>query len=276
MSTRRTGWSARTRYRVIERAGNRAAWVELQPLTGRTHQLRVHMAAIGHPIVGDGKYGGQDAFLTGAISRKMHLHARRLRIDHPDGGQIDVTAELPEHFAESLAALGFDPDARRSAARRGQIFRDARGQAQGRRRRRQVAPQGPQGRAAQPGARADASESPLRLERSGGDARLRRRHRLLRRSSSPRPVAGRRSMRRWSSTMPDRLRFHVARANRAARRTGRRSRPCFRASVPKPISAPTGTARPTRCRPGTMSRSSAEGPLRQLRTRRTGRACSTR
>src|SRR5688572_5399225 len=57
------GQPSRTRYRVVERAGNRAAWVELQPYTGRTHQLRVHMAAIGHPIVGDGKYAGQDAFL---------------------------------------------------------------------------------------------------------------------------------------------------------------------------------------------------------------------
>ena len=102
------GQPARTRYRVIERAGNRAAWVELQPFTGRTHQLRVHMAAIGHPIVGDGKYGGQAAFLTGGISRKMHLHARRLRVDHPDGGQIDVSAELPQHFADSLASLGFE------------------------------------------------------------------------------------------------------------------------------------------------------------------------
>ena len=103
------GVPARTRYRVIERAGNRAAWVELQPLTGRTHQLRVHMLAIGHPILGDGKYGGLDAFLTGAISRKLHLHARRLRIDHPDGGRIDVTADLPDHFAATLASLGFDP-----------------------------------------------------------------------------------------------------------------------------------------------------------------------
>jgi len=102
------GQSARSRYRVIDRAGNRACWVELQPLTGRTHQLRVHMAAIGHPIVGDGKYGGQDAFLSGSISRKMHLHARRLIIDHPDGDLIDVRAELPEHFAASLAQLGFD------------------------------------------------------------------------------------------------------------------------------------------------------------------------
>ncbi|HEX8535702.1 MAG TPA: RluA family pseudouridine synthase [Allosphingosinicella sp.] len=105
------GLASKTRYRVVERAGNRAAWVELQPLTGRTHQLRVHMAAIGHPIVGDGKYGGAEAFLTGAISRKLHLHARRLRIDHPDGGRIDVTADLPAHFSESLANLGFSLEA---------------------------------------------------------------------------------------------------------------------------------------------------------------------
>ena len=103
-----SGLASKTRYRVIERAGNSAAWVELQPLTGRTHQLRVHMAAIGHPIVGDGKYGGKGAFLTGTISRKMHLHSRRLRIDHPDGGAIDISAEVPEHFAASLDALGFD------------------------------------------------------------------------------------------------------------------------------------------------------------------------
>ena len=102
------GSPARTRYRVIERAGNRCCWVELQPFTGRTHQLRVHMNAIGHPIVGDGKYGGPAAFLTGGISRKMHLHSRRIRVDHPDGDAIDVTAELPTHFAESLASLGFE------------------------------------------------------------------------------------------------------------------------------------------------------------------------
>jgi len=102
------GSPARTRYRVIERAGNRACWVELQPYTGRTHQLRVHMAAIGHPIVGDGKYGGPEAFLTGDISRKMHLHARRLKVDHPDGGAIDVVAELPRHFTDSLRVLGFE------------------------------------------------------------------------------------------------------------------------------------------------------------------------
>jgi 23S rRNA pseudouridine955/2504/2580 synthase len=116
------GLPAKTRWRVIDRAGNRAAWVELQPLTGRTHQLRAHMAALGHPIVGDAKYGGAEAFLTGGISRKLHLHARRIRIDAPDGGKIDVTADLPPHAAESLATLGFeeaagDRAAEKSAAR---------------------------------------------------------------------------------------------------------------------------------------------------------------
>jgi 23S rRNA pseudouridine955/2504/2580 synthase len=66
------------------------------------------MAAIGHPIVGDGKYGGADAFLTGGISRKLHLHARRLKIDSPGGGKIDVTADLPDHFEQSLETLGFE------------------------------------------------------------------------------------------------------------------------------------------------------------------------
>jgi 23S rRNA pseudouridine955/2504/2580 synthase len=101
------GLPAKTRWRIIDRAGNRAAWVELQPLTGRTHQLRAHLAAIGHPIVGDAKYGGAEAFLTGGISRKLHLHARRLRIDAPDG-VIDVTAELPAHMSDTLATLGFE------------------------------------------------------------------------------------------------------------------------------------------------------------------------
>jgi len=102
------GQPAKTRWRVVDRAGNRAAWLELQPLTGRTHQLRAHMAAIGHPIVGDGKYGGADAFLTGGISRKLHLHARRLKIDSPAGRKIDITAELPDHFEQSIETLGFE------------------------------------------------------------------------------------------------------------------------------------------------------------------------
>ncbi len=74
----RQGKPAITRYRVLERLGKRLAWLELLPLTGRTHQLRVHMQAIGHPIIGDGKYGGQEAFVEGMdLARKMHLHARR-------------------------------------------------------------------------------------------------------------------------------------------------------------------------------------------------------
>jgi 23S rRNA pseudouridine955/2504/2580 synthase len=102
------GLPAKTRNRRNDRAGNRAARVELQPLTGRTHQLRAHMAAIGHPIVGDAKYGGAEAFRTGGNIRKLHLHARRLKIEGLDGKPIDYTAELPPHFTESLATLGFD------------------------------------------------------------------------------------------------------------------------------------------------------------------------
>ena len=102
------GLAAKTRFRVIERAGNRAAWVQFMPLTGRTHQIRVHAAAIGHPIVGDGKYGGKEAYLTGGISRKMHLHARQLILPHPKGRMLDVSAELAPHMTESWSLLGFD------------------------------------------------------------------------------------------------------------------------------------------------------------------------
>ncbi len=102
------GQNAKTRYRVLDHAANQAAWIEFQPLTGRTHQIRVHATAIGHPIVGDAKYGGKDAFLTGGISRKMHLHARRLIVEHPDGGTLDIAADLPPHMVDSFAMLGFD------------------------------------------------------------------------------------------------------------------------------------------------------------------------
>jgi 23S rRNA pseudouridine955/2504/2580 synthase len=98
---------AKTRYRTIDNAANRVAWLALEPLTGRTHQLRVHMAALGTPILGDGKYGGSGAFLRmQGIADQLHLHARRLRIPHPVRGTIDVKAPAPEHFARALAALG--------------------------------------------------------------------------------------------------------------------------------------------------------------------------
>lgn len=102
---------ALTRYAVIERAQRKAAWVALWPLTGRTHQLRVHMAAIGTPVLGDGKYGGAEAFLsTDGLSQRLHLHARQLRLPHPDGGELDVTAPLPPHMAETWRFFGFSAD----------------------------------------------------------------------------------------------------------------------------------------------------------------------
>lgn len=108
----KNGLSAKTRYRVIDRAGTRAAWVEFEPLTGRTHQIRVHSAeALSCPIVGDAKYGGPDAFLTGGVSRKLHLHARSLTVDHPSGNTLTITAPLPSHMLDSWEMLGFEKDA---------------------------------------------------------------------------------------------------------------------------------------------------------------------
>ena len=103
------GKKAVTFFSVLENAGKEAAFVALWPRTGRTHQLRVHMAAIGTPILGDGKYGGQGAFLPGAeVPKKLHLHARRLIIPHPRHGRpIDVTAPLPEHMQATWKYLGF-------------------------------------------------------------------------------------------------------------------------------------------------------------------------
>lgn len=104
------GKRAVTLYQVVEHAHRQAAWVALWPLTGRTHQLRVHMAAIGTPILGDGKYGGAGAFLPGAeVPGQLHLHARRLILPHPRTGRLlDITAPLPPHMAATWTWFGFD------------------------------------------------------------------------------------------------------------------------------------------------------------------------
>ena len=96
-----------TDYMVVDKAQPAAAWLALKPLTGRTHQLRLHCAEMGHPIVGDGKYGGADAFLSGSISNKMHLHSYFISFPHPSGGMVTVTAPLPDHMAATFDMLGF-------------------------------------------------------------------------------------------------------------------------------------------------------------------------
>jgi 23S rRNA pseudouridine955/2504/2580 synthase len=107
------GQRAITLYATVDTAADRATWLVMWPLTGRTHQLRVHAAeGLGVPIVGDGKYGGTAAFLTGSVSRKLHLHARSIVLPHPSGeGELRVTAGLPPHMAETWALFGFDADA---------------------------------------------------------------------------------------------------------------------------------------------------------------------
>ena len=107
------GKRAMTDYAVIDQAGREVAWVAFRPLTGRTHQIRVHAAALGTPILGDGKYGGKGAFLEGrGVSRKLHLHARRVVLPRPGGGFLDVTAPLVGHMLASWRFFGFDPDNR--------------------------------------------------------------------------------------------------------------------------------------------------------------------
>ncbi len=103
------GRHAVTWYRTVEALARKAAWLEMEPRTGRTHQLRAHCALLRTPILGDGKYGGAAAFLQGqGVSRKLHLHARAIRLPHPAGGELAVTAPLPAHMAATFAFFGFD------------------------------------------------------------------------------------------------------------------------------------------------------------------------
>ena len=103
---------ATTHYAVIDRVAHRAAWVSLKPVTGRQHQLRAHMALIGHPIVGDSKYGALNVLVDSGIEAKLHLHARRLVLPHPfvAGKKIDVTAPLPDHMRRTWELLGLDAE----------------------------------------------------------------------------------------------------------------------------------------------------------------------
>jgi 23S rRNA pseudouridine955/2504/2580 synthase len=97
-------------YAVMATAGEEFAFVAVKPLTGRTHQIRVHLAAIGTPIVGDFKYGGTDVRGRGEIANRLHLHARSIDIARPDGGRLVVTAPLPPHMLKTWQLLGFDPE----------------------------------------------------------------------------------------------------------------------------------------------------------------------
>jgi len=98
-----------TYYAVVETSAQKLAWLSLKPVTGRTHQLRAHMAHIGHPIVGDPKYFNKENWeIPGGIQDRLHLLARRIAVPHPRGGTIDVSAPLPPHMQQTWNLLGFD------------------------------------------------------------------------------------------------------------------------------------------------------------------------
>ncbi|MDX2274902.1 MAG: RluA family pseudouridine synthase [Hyphomonadaceae bacterium] len=96
-----------TQYALISEAAQRAAWLALRPVTGRTHQLRFHMAEIGHAIAGDPKYKCERE-APGGLENKLMLHARALRLPHPSGGELKIKAQLPPHMKAAFDALGFD------------------------------------------------------------------------------------------------------------------------------------------------------------------------
>jgi 23S rRNA pseudouridine955/2504/2580 synthase len=99
--------TAVTEFEVVSRAGPRAAWLALRPLTGRTHQLRAHLLAIGHPILGDPKYNTPQS-IAASGELKLQLHARRLRTPHPSGGMIEVEAPLSPEMRAGFARFGFE------------------------------------------------------------------------------------------------------------------------------------------------------------------------
>jgi 23S rRNA pseudouridine955/2504/2580 synthase len=117
----RGGKRAVTDYAVVEEVRGVAAWVALKPITGRTHQLRAHLEAIGHPILGDGKYGGKAAHPDLAEAPKqLQLHARSIALRRPDGRLLRVEAPLPAHMKKTWADFGFSarPDRDPFAERR--------------------------------------------------------------------------------------------------------------------------------------------------------------
>ena len=100
-----------TYYAVVETSAQKLAWVSLKPVTGRTHQLRAHMAHIDHAIVGDPKYFNKENWqLPGGLQNRLHLLARRIVIPHPRGGVIDASAPLPPHMLQSWNLLGLEAD----------------------------------------------------------------------------------------------------------------------------------------------------------------------
>ncbi len=101
-------------YSVTDQAGGQFAWVTLKPVTGRTHQLRVHMMQMGTPILDDPRYFNLADWnweRPEELGKGLHLHARRLAIPLKGGKRLDISAPLPDHMAHTFDVLGFDASA---------------------------------------------------------------------------------------------------------------------------------------------------------------------
>ncbi|MDX5527302.1 MAG: pseudouridine synthase, partial [Wolbachia endosymbiont of Andrena nigroaenea] len=99
--------NATTHFSIIARLEHNVAYLKLQPITGRTHQLRAHLAHINCPILGDGKYGGKKAFING-VANKIHLHSHSLSLKLPSNKEITAIAPIPKHIEKSIEVLFFD------------------------------------------------------------------------------------------------------------------------------------------------------------------------
>ena len=265
-----SGQPARTRYRVIERAGNRAAWVELQPLTGRTHQLRVHMLG-DRPSDRRRRQIWRPGRVPDRRDQPQAASPRAAAADRPSRRRQDRRhRRAARPFRREHGRARLRSRARRPAARRGQIRRD-RPKASARR-----CPPPPR-RAARSAAASGAAGGAADASRTAPST-----GRIARRCSPSSPTSPSARSAVDGPVLvhvpvvvvgPDRLRFHVARGNRAAQRStaGGRSSP---ASAPTPISARTGTAR----RPGAdleLSRGRGGRAAAPARRGRSWPTCST-
>lgn len=104
------GQKAVTEYKVLDKAAKKYALLEAKPLTGRTHQIRAHLEAIGTPILGDDKYFGKNRLRLQEIADKLYLHSYKIDLSNIYNKKMEIKADLPKHFAEACEFLGLETE----------------------------------------------------------------------------------------------------------------------------------------------------------------------